>query len=224
MRVLKLLGMLGLVLPIAGCGVSDKYISDKVLSHMKDTYNVGFDLVDFDYRKSGHYYQLSLQSDSTKGNKPTEVTYYSRKEVYDDFYQARFFSSIKEKYFSNLDFLGVNYYVSIDSFGDLFFSTNNYANYNEFLDSDAVDNTVGITIYVDGQIDTLLAEKELKSILDNTDLYYSLSIIQAKFWTLEDIAELEETHTHFFSSDNFMTGVHDYDSYLEINRFPWDES
>lgn len=208
-------------LVLNGCSMmaSEDAIIERTVQKMEDTYNVDFDVVDYDYNKGSHQHEISLQSEYTDNNVAIAVRLESRDDYFDNYYHTRFCTEIKNTYLSGID-LGTNYYIVCDHILDLTTPIGYYDSYEDYKLKES-DLKLWFTIYVDGDIRND-AESILRDRLYDLNGRYDLTVIKPKYLTADKCARMEQTHSHFYSSDGFITGTADYDELLSIETISYD--
>lgn len=208
-------------LVLNGCSmiVSEDTIIEKTVQKMEDAYEVDFDVVDYDYNKGSHQHEISLQSKYTDNNVAIAVRVENGHNYFDNYYHTRLCTEIKNTYLSGVD-LDTNYYIACDHILELTTPIGYYSSYEDYKSKNS-DLKFSFTIYVDSNIRND-AESILRDRLSELNGRYDLTVIKPKYLTADECARMEQTHSHFYSSDGFITGIADYDELLTIKTTSYD--
>ena len=197
---------------------SEDDIIEQTIEEMENTYRTEFTLVDYDYNKSSHQHEVSLQSKYTKNNQAIRVII-EDKNYYDDYYNTRLCTELIDTYLSGID-IGTEHYIICEPPVELTTPLGYYDSYEDYKSSNS-DLRFYFTIYVDDDICSD-AESILRDRLTIFPYQYKVRVIKHKFLSASECADMEQTHSKFYTSDGFISGIYDYEELLEIDTIHYD--
>ena len=198
--------------------VSKDTIIEQTIEKMEKTYKTGFDLVDYDYNKGSGQHEISLQSKYTENNQAIRVVVEGKNNYFDDYNNTRWCTEILNTYLTDLD-IGVKYYAICEPPVELTTPIGYYDSYEDYKSNNS-DVRFYFTIYVDTNVDSD-AESILRNKLESFPYQYKLRIIRHKFLSASKCANMEQTHSRFYTDDNFINGIYDYEELLEIDTIQY---